>query len=87
MVASFLADVDEANVLVHVEGVRKFGTADKVTEHDLIHIGSCTKAMTAVMIASLVSDSPALVGKLSFFPWLAIIIMINCSYRLEYNAK
>jgi CubicO group peptidase (beta-lactamase class C family) len=35
-------------------GVRKAGNKVKVTDNDKFHIGSCTKAMTATMIAMLV---------------------------------
>jgi CubicO group peptidase (beta-lactamase class C family) len=35
-------------------GERKFGSGIAVTDHDLWHIGSCTKSMTATMIARLV---------------------------------
>ncbi len=44
-----------------VSGVRKQGEGDPARLDDLIHIGSCTKAMTAVMVARLCSA-----GKLSF---------------------
>ncbi len=37
-------------------GVRKAGSAVVLTDHDLVHLGSCTKAMTAVMIATLVAE-------------------------------
>ncbi|MEI8316616.1 MAG: serine hydrolase domain-containing protein [Planctomycetia bacterium] len=36
-----------------VSGVRKHGEVDPARPEDLVHIGSCTKAMTAVMIARL----------------------------------
>jgi CubicO group peptidase (beta-lactamase class C family) len=37
-------------------GVRKIGTDAKLTEQDLIHLGSCTKAMTSVLLATLVAE-------------------------------
>ena len=37
-------------------GVRKIGTRDTITNHDLMHLGSCTKAMTALMLATLVDE-------------------------------
>lgn len=37
-------------------GVRKLGDNTPVTHHDQWHLGSCTKAMTATMIATLVND-------------------------------
>ena len=42
-------------------GVRKIGTDVKLTKLDLIHLGSCTKAMTSVLLATLVSE-----GKLTW---------------------
>jgi CubicO group peptidase (beta-lactamase class C family) len=49
-----------------VTGVRKEGEDDPARADDLVHIGSCTKAMTAVMVARLCSA-----GKLSFGTTLA----------------
>ena len=37
-------------------GVRKTGSDSKLTEQDLIHLGSCTKAMTSVLLATLVAE-------------------------------
>jgi len=37
-------------------GVRKQGNATPVTVDDLFHLGSCTKAMTATLVASLVQE-------------------------------
>ncbi|HHE65299.1 MAG TPA: class A beta-lactamase-related serine hydrolase, partial [Bacteroidetes bacterium] len=42
-------------------GVRKAGTNVAMTDKDLVHIGSCTKAMTSTMIATLVAE-----GKMSW---------------------
>lgn len=42
-------------------GVRKAGTSVAMTVEDLVHLGSCAKAMTATMIATLVAE-----GKLSW---------------------
>ena len=42
-------------------GIRKVGIKEKLTEHDLIHLGSCTKSMTSVLLGTLVSE-----GKLSW---------------------
>ncbi len=42
-------------------GVRRAGTADRVEAHDRFHIGSCTKSMTATLVAMLVEQ-----GKLSW---------------------
>ncbi len=38
------------------DGVRKRGSSEKVTLGDKFHIGSCTKSMTATMIATLVEE-------------------------------
>ncbi|MBT5909659.1 MAG: beta-lactamase family protein [Opitutae bacterium] len=37
-------------------GVRKIGTDVKLTKLDRIHLGSCTKAMTSVLLATLVAE-------------------------------
>ena len=37
-------------------GVRRDGSPQSLTERDLIHIGSCTKAMTSAMLATLIAD-------------------------------
>jgi CubicO group peptidase (beta-lactamase class C family) len=42
-------------------GVRKAGTSVAMTDKDIVHIGSCAKAMTATMLATLVEE-----GKLSW---------------------
>ena len=46
---------------VGAAGIRKIGSSQKLTEHDLIHLGSCTKAMTSVLLATLVAK-----GKLTW---------------------
>ena len=42
-------------------GVRKVGSNIPLTSNDLVHLGSCTKAMTGMMLATLVSE-----GKLTW---------------------
>src|SRR3954467_4622721 len=42
-------------------GVRKRGTAESITLADRFHLGSCTKAMTATLVAMLVEE-----GKLNW---------------------
>ena len=42
-------------------GVRKVGSTVALTSNDIVYLGSCTKAMTSTMIATLVAD-----GKLSW---------------------
>jgi CubicO group peptidase (beta-lactamase class C family) len=44
-----------------VAGVRKRGTAERVTLDDPFHLGSCTKAMTATLVAMFVEE-----GKLNW---------------------
>lgn len=39
-----------------VAGVRKAGDPEKIAPADLFHLGSCTKSMTATMIATLVEE-------------------------------
>jgi CubicO group peptidase (beta-lactamase class C family) len=41
-------------------GIRKFGAPDPIGVTDQVHVGSCTKAMTATMIGTLIDE-----GKLS----------------------
>jgi len=52
-------------IAVGAVGVRKFGSPECVTVEDKFHIGSCTKAMTATLVAMYVEQ-----GKLS---WTATI--------------
>ncbi len=47
--------LDQPDVLC-VAGVRKFGEPEKAEANDVIHLGSCTKAMTAVLIAQLCTE-------------------------------
>jgi len=42
-------------------GIRKNGSEEKLAENDVVHLGSCTKAMTSVLMATLVAE-----GKLSW---------------------
>ncbi len=53
-------------VAIGVNGVRKRGAKPKVTTKDLWHLGSCTKAMTATLLGTLVEK-----GKLSWDTTLA----------------
>jgi hypothetical protein len=44
-------------IIAHgVAGVRKRGTAERITLDDRFHLGSCTKAMTATLVAMLVEE-------------------------------
>jgi CubicO group peptidase (beta-lactamase class C family) len=51
----------EGIIAIASAGERKTGSGIKFTTSDKIHLGSCTKAMTATMIATLVAE-----GKLSW---------------------
>src|SRR5258705_10422389 len=48
-----------------VAGVRKRGAAERITLDDQFHLGSCTKAMTATLVAMLVEE-----GKLNWITTL-----------------
>jgi CubicO group peptidase (beta-lactamase class C family) len=61
--------VDGKLCAVTATGVRKAGTDIKVTEADQFHLGSCTKAMTATLIAMLVER-----GKLRWDATLAELL-------------
>jgi len=53
-------------VAIGSAGVRKAGTEIAITNNDLVHLGSCTKAMTSTMLATLVAE-----GKLKWDTKLA----------------
>ena len=42
--------------IVCASGVRKLGETEKVEPGDIVHLGSCTKAMTAALIGQLCSE-------------------------------
>ncbi len=51
------AVADDKGLLgIGAAGVRKWGSDTKLTSQDLVHLGSCTKAMTCVMLATLVEE-------------------------------
>lgn len=65
-----------------VAGVRKVGTEDLITIKDLFHIGSCTKSMTATMIARLVER-----GKLKWTSTIAEIFPdLKAKIHPDYHA-
>ena len=79
MVAAIL----RGNQLIGIaaEGVRKFGDPDRVEVTDQFHLGSCTKAMTATMVASVVES-----GKLGWDSTLSTVFpdaveSIHADYR------
>ena len=63
--------VEDAST-TYCTGLRKFGSADEVSIDDLIHLGSCTKAMTATLVAQAISQSADTeIGPLKFDSTLA----------------
>jgi len=54
MVAAIISS--EGVISIGSVGVRKMGSAKAFTNNDIVHLGSCTKAMTATMIATLVAE-------------------------------
>ena len=59
MIAAIISS--EGVIAIGSAGVRKAGTKIVFTTNDFVHLGSCTKAMTATMLATLVAE-----GKLSW---------------------
>jgi len=59
MIAAIISS--EGVIAIGSAGVRKAGTSMAMTDKDLVHLGSCTKAMTATMLATLVAE-----GKMSW---------------------
>ncbi len=52
MIAAIISN--EGVMAIGSAGVRKAGSGVAITCNDLVHLGSCTKAMTAAMFATLV---------------------------------
>lgn len=61
MVAAIVEGDGVGGLEIGCAGVRERGKAEAITIFDRMHLGSCTKSMTATMIATLVQD-----GKLSY---------------------
>jgi CubicO group peptidase (beta-lactamase class C family) len=59
MIAAIISS--EGVIAIGSAGVRKTGSDVAITRKDIVHLGSCTKAMTAAMLATLVAE-----GKLSW---------------------
>jgi CubicO group peptidase (beta-lactamase class C family) len=59
MIAAIISH--EGILAIGAAGVRKSGTDIPMTINDIVHLGSCTKAMTSAMIATLVAE-----GKLNW---------------------
>ena len=57
-IPGIIAAVLDSNgiLLTGSAGVRKINSAEEITTGDLFHIGSCTKAMTSALLATLVAD-------------------------------
>ncbi len=52
------AIIDSTGILqIESAGVRKMGSLDLVSLEDHFHLGSCTKAMTSALIATLIADN------------------------------
>ncbi len=54
MVAAIISS--DGVISISSAGVRKAGSGIAFTTDDLVHLGSCTKAMTSTMIATLVAE-------------------------------
>lgn len=54
--AAMMVRADGSIVMQGVTGVRQAGSDTKATLDDLFHLGSCTKAMTATLCATLVEE-------------------------------
>lgn len=63
-----------------VHGLRKFGGVEEVTPDDKWHIGSCTKAMTATLVASFVEE-----GKVSWDTAIGDVFGESAEIREEYR--
>lgn len=58
-IPGMLAAIIDSDGLIAIAaaGVRKSGNKKKITPHDLVHLGSCTKAMTSTLLARFVDES------------------------------
>ncbi len=54
MIAAIISS--EGVIAIGSAGVRKVGSDVAITCNDLVHLGSCTKAMTSTMLATLVAE-------------------------------
>lgn len=54
MIAAIISD--EGVTAIGSAGLRKVGSDVHITCNDLVHLGSCTKAMTSTMLATLVAE-------------------------------
>ncbi|MFK5924269.1 MAG: serine hydrolase domain-containing protein [Verrucomicrobiota bacterium] len=58
-IPGMLAAIIDSDGLIAIAaaGVRKSGNKKKITPQDLVHLGSCTKAMTSTLLARFVDES------------------------------
>jgi CubicO group peptidase (beta-lactamase class C family) len=54
MIAAIISS--EGVIAISSAGLRKIGSDIEFTTNDIVHLGSCTKAMTSTMIATLVAE-------------------------------
>lgn len=76
------AIIDSSGVMmIYSSGLRNSDSSSLITSNDLFHLGSCTKAMTSTMLATLVAD-----GKLS---WESTIeeILPELSQRIHVDFR
>jgi CubicO group peptidase (beta-lactamase class C family) len=72
----------EGVIAIGSAGTRKAGSDVAITCNDLVHLGSCTKAMTATMLATLVAE-----GKLTWAMKLSEAIPeVKKSIRPDYHS-
>ena len=57
-IPGMIAAIVDSNGIITVEsaGVRKIGASELITVDDLFHLGSCTKAMTSTLLATLIAE-------------------------------
>lgn len=74
-----IAAITNADGLIAIgsAGVRKVGSNEAVTENDLFHIGSCTKAMTSTLLARFVDEG--------VITWETTLIEIFPEYRRKIH--
>lgn len=71
----------EGVIAIGSAGVRKAGSDVIITDKDIVHLGSCTKAMTCVMLATLVAE-----GKLGWdMKLIEAIPELKESIHPDYN--
>lgn len=80
MIAAIISS--EGVIAIGSAGVRKVGSDVAITCNDLVHLGSCTKAMTGTMLATLVAE-----GKLGWeMKLIEAIPELKKSIHPDYHA-